>query len=46
LEILPATHSRRISERLDGRDSAKISDNYEIDENDFEESESGNFESS
>ena len=34
--------SRRISERLDGRTSVKISDNYEIDENDFQANESGN----
>ena len=33
--------SRRISERLDGRTSVKISDNYEIDENDFKANESG-----
>ena len=34
--------SRRISERLDGRTSMKISDKYEINENDFEATESGN----
>ena len=33
--------SRRISERLDGRTSVKISDNYEIDEIDFMANESG-----
>ena len=33
--------SRRISERLDGRPSVKISDNYEIDGNDFKAIQSG-----
>ena len=33
--------SRRISERLDGRPSIKISDNYEIDEHDFKAYVSG-----